>query len=120
MIIDSKLIHESNKNLIKQLASLFKVQFFYENEIVIKQNDICDNFFLICEGIVEVAQEKVDFIYFDYQKKNKFMKKQIRNSNNRRKRLSNRHDKRRAGMVGKELINFNRPGVEEDENEEET
>ena len=55
MIIESNLIHSSNKNLIRQLASLFKMEFYYENEIVIKQNDICDNFYIICEGIVEVA-----------------------------------------------------------------
>lgn len=40
---------------------------------MIKQNDISDNFYLICEGIVEVAQETNDFAYYDYSKKKKFL-----------------------------------------------
>jgi hypothetical protein len=84
MLLDSKLISDSNVGLLKHFASLFKIEFFPENEIILKQNDIPDNFFLICEGIVEVSQEKIDFIYFDYVKKTKFMEDQIKRSFRRR------------------------------------
>jgi len=52
---------------------------------VIKQNDLSDNFYLICEGIVEVAQETSDFQYYDYSKKKKFLEKQIVINQRRRK-----------------------------------
>ena len=44
-----------------QFASLFKIHFYLENEVIVQQNDIGDYFYLICEGIVEVAQEYRDF-----------------------------------------------------------
>jgi len=56
---------------------------------VIKQNDISDNFYLICEGIVEVAQETSDFTYYDYSKKKRFLEKQIV-INQRKRKLSQR------------------------------
>lgn len=72
-IIMSKIIHFDNENLIRNFASAFNIEFYEESEIIIKQNEIGTHFYLILEGIVEVAQEKVDFLYFDYTKKNKFM-----------------------------------------------
>ena len=54
---------------------------------MIKQNDLSDNFYLICEGIVEVAQEARDFTYYDYAKKKRFLEQQIV-INQRRRKLS--------------------------------
>ena len=53
------------------------MQFFLQDEIIIKQNDVPDNFYLICEGIVEVTQEQSDFKFYDYFIKQRFMQMQI-------------------------------------------
>jgi len=86
-VIQSQLIHEDNQSLILQFASLTTMEYFQQNEIVIKQNDLSDNFYLICEGIVEVAQETRDFTYYDYSKKKRFLEQQIV-INQRKRKLS--------------------------------
>lgn len=75
-IVASMLIQPSNINLIRQFASLFKIHFFLENEVIVKQNDIGDNFYLICEGIVEVALEYRDYQFFNYFLKQELMEKE--------------------------------------------
>lgn len=37
---------------------------------------MADYFYVVIDGIVEVAQEKEDFIYYDNEKKKKFMDQQ--------------------------------------------
>ena len=52
--------------LIRQIAYVTSIKLYNQDEIIVKQNDIADNFYLICEGIVEVYQESSDFRYFDF------------------------------------------------------
>lgn len=103
-IVQSNLIHVTNERLINEFAALTSIEYFQSNEIVIKQHDISDNFYLIIEGIVEVAQETNDFMYYDFFMKSEFLENQILVNQERKKKAIKRSlSKRRTGTIADDI-----------------
>lgn len=99
----SGLLSYNQRNHVVQLSSLFQIQFYQQNEFVIKQNDLPDYFYLICEGIVEVFQEKNDFVYFEYEKK-KSMIDNLTNTSNQHKRQTEQKAKQKRLILDPSTI----------------
>ena len=44
---------------------MMKLQTFLQDDVILKQGDIGDNFYVIIEGMAEVFTQREDFLYFD-------------------------------------------------------
>lgn len=60
-----KLFDSNNISQIETFASLIKIETFISNDVVIKQGDIGDCFYIVIEGSAEVTLETKDYLFFD-------------------------------------------------------
>ncbi|CDW86569.1 voltage-gated ion channel superfamily [Stylonychia lemnae] len=67
------LFDKNNQNQIENFANLMKIQLYLPSDVVAKQGDIGDYFYLVVDGLAEVRSEKRDFLYFDYVHTQKFL-----------------------------------------------
>lgn len=54
---DFKEDNETNRNIIKMVYDNFKVKTFKKGDIIIKENDIGDNFYILLEGKVQISRK---------------------------------------------------------------
>lgn len=71
---------------------------------MIKQDDVADNFYLICEGIVEVAQEKSDFVYYDFVKKQNLISQLMTKGSFRKKRDNIKAPIQKRGVLDPDTV----------------
>lgn len=61
------LFDQNNTNQIESFANIIQVAIFLPNDVIVKQGDIGDNFYIIIDGKAEVCSEKKDFLFFDFK-----------------------------------------------------
>ncbi len=55
------LFDRHNIEQIESFASVIKIQIYLPNDIIVKQGDIGNDFYLIIDGFVEVRTETKDY-----------------------------------------------------------
>jgi len=65
-------------------------------DVIVKQGDIGREFYLLVEGLAEVAREKADYAYFDFRETRKY----FGDTNTWMKDLQQKRDQTRKVFIG--------------------
>jgi len=72
-IMRTDLFDHRNSSQIENFANLIKIATFMPQDVLVKQGDIGDKFFLILDGMVEIVSEFRDFEFFDFEQTVEFI-----------------------------------------------
>eukprot|EP00347_Sterkiella_histriomuscorum_P016745 403352016 len=72
-IMKINLFDKHNTNQIENFANLMKVSIYLPSDVVAKQGDIGDYFYVVIDGLAEVRSETKDFMFFDHDSTLKFL-----------------------------------------------
>ena len=106
-LTDSGLVQEANSDMLYQLSSMIEIKFFPKDEVVVKQNDMPDYFYLVLDGLLEVSQEKGDFMFFDRDESKNFIDQQIKKYVKRKKEIEAQQNKSAIKKRPRRIISLN-------------